>query len=77
MEKLTNAQIQSLPNLDDVVKEILQEEKEKYEENRKFELFFPKFSSEIHQFRVEYENDFDEDKFITTRLSSCMNARIV
>lgn len=70
MEKLTNAQIQNLPNLDDVVKEILQEEKEKYEENRKFELFFPKFSSEIHQFRVEYENDFDEDKFITTRLTS-------
>ena len=67
---LTRDEIKQLPNLQEVVKQILQEEEKRLEEMNQPRLVLESYPSAIHKPFVEYFNDFDEHQFIAVRLSS-------
>lgn len=67
---MTKEDISKLPNLPDVVEQVLQEETERLSQLMMPSLVIEKCPSAIHKPFVEYSNDYDENKFIVVRLSS-------
>ncbi len=67
---LTEDQIKALPNLQEVVEMVLQEERERLTEISAPLAIVNPHPTAIHRPRAEYDNDYDEHKFIAVRLTS-------
>lgn len=67
---MTKEDIKKLPTLQEVVKEILQEEALILSKERPPQFVIEASPSAIHKPFIEYFNDYDENKFIAVRLSS-------
>ena len=67
---LSTDKIKRLPNLQEVVDSVLQEERVRLAEIGNEQVIFEPCPSAIHEPKVEYYNDYDEHKFIAVRLFS-------
>lgn len=63
-------EVEKLPNLFEVVEQVLQEEYQILSQERPPQIVIESSLSAIHKPSVEYFNDYDENKFIAVRLSS-------
>lgn len=68
--QLTRDEIKQLPNLQEVVDFVLQEERKRLDEMKPPQIVVEDQPSAIHKPLAEYFNDFDERIFIAVRLSS-------